>query len=67
MMTPKTENDSKSNQDMYTGLYYQDNSDKEVDNLSLTKDDEEIIKYKLNWVAFKQKFFSAILIAKDGF
>ena len=66
MMTPKTEK-SKSNQDMYTGLYYQDNSDKEVDNLSLTKEDEEIIKYKLNWVAFKQQFFSAILIAKDGF
>ena len=66
MMTPKTEK-SKSNQDMYTGLYYQDNSDKEVDNLSLTKEDEEIIKYKLNWVAFKQQFFSAILISKDGF
>ena len=66
MMTPKTEK-SKSNQDMYTGLYYQDSSDKEVDNLSLTKEDEEIIKYKLNWVAFKQQFFSAILIAKDGF
>ena len=57
MMTPKTEK-SKSNQDMYTGLYYQDSSDKEVDNLSLTKEDEEIIKYKLNWVAFKQQFFS---------
>ena len=66
MMTPKTEK-SKSNQDMYTGLYYQDSSDKEVDNLSLTKEDDEIIKYKLNWVAFKQQFFSAILIAKDGF
>tara|TARA_B100001093_G_scaffold331603_1_gene316609 strand:- start:10471 stop:12246 length:1776 start_codon:yes stop_codon:yes gene_type:complete len=66
MITPKTEK-SKSNQDMYTGLYFQDSSDKEVDNLSLTKEDEEIIKYKLNWVAFKQQFFSAILIAKDGF
>ena len=66
MTTPKTEK-SKSNQDMYTGIYYQDNADKEVDNLNLSKQDEELIKFKLNWIAFKQQFFSSILIAENGF
>lgn len=66
MITPKTEK-SKSNQDMYTGIYYQDNADKEVDNLNLSKKDEELIKFKLNWIAFKQQFFSSILIAENGF
>ena len=29
--------------------------------------DEDEINARLNWVAFKQQFFSAIFIAKDGF
>jgi|TARA_B110000263_G_scaffold174350_1_gene152257 YidC/Oxa1 family membrane protein insertase len=66
MKTPQTEK-SKSNQDMYTGIQYQYSADKEVDYLSFTSDDEEKINARLNWVAFKQQFFSAIIIAKDGF
>ena len=66
MKTPQTEK-SKENQDMYTGIYYQYSTDKEVDNLSLTSSDEEKIKYNLNWIAFKQQFFSSIFIAKNGF
>ena len=66
MKTPQTEK-SKSNQDMYTGLQYQYSADDEVDYLSFTSSDEEKIKSKLNWVAFKQQFFSCIFIAKDGF
>ena len=42
-------------------------ADDEVDYLSVTSSDEEKIKSKLNWVAFKQQFFSCIFIAKDGF
>jgi YidC/Oxa1 family membrane protein insertase len=66
MKTPQTEK-SKSNQDMYTGIQYQYSADKEVDYLSFTSTDEDEINARLNWVAFKQQFFSAILIAKEGF
>ena len=66
MKTPQTEK-SKSNQDMYTGIQYQYSSDREVDYLSFTSSDDDKINAKLNWVAFKQQFFSAIIISKDGF
>ncbi len=67
MYTPKTEK-SKDNQDMYTGVQYQYSADKEVDYLSFSSnEDDEEVKSKLNWVAFKQQFFSAIFIAKDKF
>ena len=66
MKTPQTEK-SKTNQDMYTGLQYQYSADNEVDYLSFTSTDEDEINARLNWVAFKQQFFSAIIIAKDGF
>ncbi len=66
MKTPQTEK-SKSNQDMYTGIYYQFQADKEVDYLSLTSSDDEKINSQLSWVAFKQQFFSSIFIAKSGF
>ena len=66
MKTPKTEK-SKDNQDMYTGIQYQYLTDKEVDYLSFSSDDKEKINARLNWVAFKQQFFSAIFIAENGF
>ena len=66
MKTPQTEK-SKSNQDMYTGIYYQYKADQEIDYLSLNKSDEEIIQSKVNWVAFKQQFFSSIIISRNGF
>jgi len=66
MKTPQTEK-SKTNQDMYTGIQYQYSADNEGDYLSFTSTDEDEINARLNWVAFKQQFFSAIFIAKDGF
>ena len=66
MGTPQTEK-SKSNQDMYTGIQYQYSADNEVDYLSFSSTDQEEINARLNWVAFKQQFFSAIFIAKEGF
>ena len=66
MKTPQTEK-SKTNQDMYTGIQYQYLIDKEVDYLSFTKTDEDEINSKISWVAFKQQFFSSILISKNGF
>jgi YidC/Oxa1 family membrane protein insertase len=66
MKTPQTEK-SKTNQDMYTGIQYQYSADNEGDYLSFTSTDEDKINARLNWVAFKQQFFSTIFIAKDGF
>jgi YidC/Oxa1 family membrane protein insertase len=66
MKTPQTEK-SKSNQDMYTGIQYQYSADKDVDYLSFTSTDEDEINARLNWVAFKQQFFSAIFISEGGF
>jgi YidC/Oxa1 family membrane protein insertase len=49
-----------------TTVYYQD-SEKEVNNLSETKDSEESLKSKVKWVAFKQQYFSTVFIANDNF
>ena len=51
----------------YSAPYYKYvNGD--VDYLSISKDDkEELAKGKIQWFSFKQHFFSATLIAKDGF
>ncbi len=35
--------------------------------LSANKADEEDVAFKLKWVAFKQQFFSSVLIADNGF
>ncbi len=43
-------------------------ADEDVENLSETDDrDEETISTKLKWVAFKQRFFSSVLIADNAF
>ena len=67
MKTPQTEK-SKENQDMYTGIQYQYSADQEVDYLSFTsEEDEEKVTSRVNWVAFKQQFFTSIIIAENGF
>ena len=50
----------------YSTVYFF-NTEKDVDWLSEAKDDQKsITDKKLEWVAFKQHFFSNILIAKQG-
>jgi len=49
-----------------TGLYYKFHED-EVDYLTETKDDSESLATRVKWVAFKQQFFSAVLIADTFF
>ncbi|MDP2724264.1 MAG: membrane protein insertase YidC [Bacteroidales bacterium] len=55
-------------QDAFNGstIYYK-YSDDEVDYLSETDDEEEQITTKLNWVSYKQRFFSSTIIAKNFF
>ena len=49
-----------------TGLYFADHEKNKVDNLSLTGQDSELHE-NLRWVAFKQQFFSSVLVAQDKF
>ena len=49
-----------------TGIYWKYYRD-EVDYLSETsKDDKEDLSTKVKWIAYKQQFFSSVLIAKDA-
>jgi YidC/Oxa1 family membrane protein insertase len=42
-------------------------TDEEVDNLSYGRNGDESLKTKAKWVAFKQQFFTSVLIADDAF
>jgi YidC/Oxa1 family membrane protein insertase len=51
----------------YTGLFYKEAHDGSTDNLSETSDKTETIEETLDWVAFRNQFFSIALISKDNF
>jgi len=57
---------SLSNERINTTIYYKYLGD-EVDYLSETSDEREDLKTKVKWVAFKQQFFSSILVAEEHF
>ena len=57
---------SKDFENRYTGVYYKFYDDN-VENMSLTSDEEETLPTKIQWVDFKQQFFSSILIAETPF
>ncbi|MEO8794494.1 MAG: membrane protein insertase YidC [Daejeonella sp.] len=51
----------------YSTAYYK-HVDGDVDHLSVSKDEtKEVKEGKIQWVSFKQHFFSNVLIAKKGF
>lgn len=54
--------------DQFNGstIYYKHFKD-DVDYMSETDDDDEDIRTKLKWISFKQRFFTSVIIAKDGF
>ena len=51
----------------YTGLFYKEAHDGSTDNLSETADKTETVEEQLDWVAFRNQFFSVALISKDNF
>jgi len=55
---------SRENEVNATTVYYQ-YTDEEVDYLSEREDDEESIQNNLKWVAFKQQYFTSVIIAKE--
>lgn len=57
---------SLENERINTTIYYKYKED-EVDYLSETSDEKKALEAKTKWVAFKQQFFSAVIIADDAF
>ncbi len=57
---------SKENEANVTSVEYM-NMEESHDYLSLTSDDEEKLEEKIKWLAFKQQFFSSVLVSKGGF
>jgi YidC/Oxa1 family membrane protein insertase len=62
----KTERDMTMER-QYSTVYY-NNTVGEVNNLSVSKDDTALVNdKKVEWISFKQHFFSNVLIYKNGF
>lgn len=58
---------SITNEQQYSAPYYK-YVEENPDHLSISEDDtEELNKAKIEWIAFKQHFFSAVLIPADPF
>lgn len=53
-------------EDRYATLQYKYIAD-DIENLSEAKNDSKTISNKLHWIAFKDQFFSSVLIAEDAF
>ena len=51
----------------YTGLFYKEANGGSTDNLPETSDESKQIKERLDWIAFRNQFFSIALISKDDF
>ena len=51
----------------YTGLFYKEANDGSTDNLPESSDKTKTIEETLDWVAFRNQFFSVALISKDNF
>ncbi len=59
-------NRNKDSERFYTSLYYKNVNDN-PDNLRDGRDDTKQITTPLEWVAYKQQFFCAILMSENGF
>ena len=57
---------SKDFENRYTGVYYKFYED-DVENMSMTSEEEETLPTKVQWIAYKQQFFSSILITEQPF
>lgn len=56
------------NENNYTTISYKYPNEKSVENIGMSKESKsETINSRVQWVAFKQQFFSSIFIAKNNF
>ena len=51
----------------YTGMFYKEANGGSTDNLPETSDESKQIEERLDWIAFRNQFFSIALISKDDF
>ncbi|MCU0434871.1 MAG: membrane protein insertase YidC [Bacteroidia bacterium] len=66
MHTP-TQEKSIDNQRMVSTLYFQIDGDEDVESLSLAESEVQTPTGDLKWVAFKQQYFTSVLIADSKF
>ena len=57
---------SRDFESRYTGVYY-NFSNNDVEHLSLTGDEKVDLPTSVKWVAYKQQFFSSVVIANESF
>lgn len=57
---------SRDFESRYTGVYY-NFSNNDVEHLSLTGDEKVDLPTSVKWMAYKQQFFSSVLIANESF
>ncbi len=50
----------------YSSIYYKAPKDKSPDNLTMGQDKQKQVKTELDWVAFKDQYFAAIINAEGG-
>lgn len=50
----------------YSSIYYKGPKEKNPDDLGLGQDKQKQVKTQLDWVAFKQQYFAAIITAPEG-
>lgn len=48
-------------------VYYKYKDETDVEYISETKEEKELLQANVQWISFKQKFFNATLIAENGF
>lgn len=65
ILSPKQEKGADF-ESMNTTIYFKHHQD-EIDYLSETSDSKKNIPTKIDWVGFKQQFFSAVIVAKEPF
>ncbi|MDR0537311.1 MAG: membrane protein insertase YidC [Tannerellaceae bacterium] len=64
--TIRQQEKSRKFEDQFTGLFYKYYSD-DVESLNQNKAESKRISNRLRWIAYKDKFFSSILISEQGF
>lgn len=65
MKTPAQEKDQETERNAST-VYFK-YMDDEVDYINQRKDEKKILETKVEWVGFKQQFFTSVLMADKGF
>lgn len=67
MQYVRRQENGRSFEERYARLTYKYMADNDTEELRESKDDSRKISNKLKWIAYKNQFFSSVLIADEGF